>query len=359
MSQLKGNYGFFDKVLHHSAFKMQKLQIKIAKYETEKNEVKQQNIAINKPVFITSLPRAGTSILLNILANSDHFSYQTYQDMPFAFLPLIWGKFSRKFEKNMVEVERAHQDGLQVNLNSPEAFEEIYYKAFWPQNYQESHIPIWEKAHNLAFNDFICDHIKKLLFRDKLMGNVHRTRYISKNNLNISRVSYITQLFPSATILIPFRQPLQQAISLLIQHKNFTQQHKKDKFTQSYMADIGHFDFGQNLKPINFDNWFYQCKSQPDTLNFWLEYWFHTYRYLESNTAKPCIFFNFDTLCQSPEKSLSHLAQHLQLEPVKLLKSVPMIRKLKTHDIDLKPVNKSLIEKANKLHQQLVKRSIN
>jgi len=358
MTQLKESYNLLDKMLHHSAFKMVKLQLEIAKYETQKHHVQQHSIAIEHPVFITSLPRAGTSVLLNLLADTDQFSYQTYQDMPFLFLPLICGGFSQKFEKKMAKAERAHQDGLQINLHSPEAFEETFFKTFWPQNYQTSTIPIWNTEHNVAFNDFFCEHIQKLLLRDKQRGNLNRTRYISKNNLNINRIHYLSQLFPSATVLIPFRQPLQQAISLLKQHQNFTQQHNKDHFSQSYMAHLGHFDFGENLKPVNFNHWYDQCKYKPDTLNFWLEYWVNAYGYLLENQVATCVFFNFDLLCQSPTESLNSLAEQLKIEPETLLKSVQLIHEIKTHGIELKSINNSLIEKANKIHHQLIVESI-
>jgi hypothetical protein len=279
--------------------------------------------------------------------------------MPFIFLPLIWHEFSCKFEKKIAKVERAHKDGLHINLHSPEAFEEAFFKAFWPQHYQKSQIPTWNTKHNVAYDEFFKSHIKKLIFRDKQKGHVNKTRYISKNNLNISRVSYLSQLFPTATILIPFRQPLQHAMSLLRQHNNFTQLHAKDTFSKKYMADIGHFDFGQNLKPVNFTNNNEKSKYKQNTLNFWLEYWIQTYSYLLENKTGNCLFFNFDLLCQSPMTSLNHLADHLSLDPKTVLKSERLIKKINTQDIDLNSVNNQLIDKAYELQSKLSALAIN
>ncbi|TWX63305.1 sulfotransferase [Colwellia sp. C1TZA3] len=359
MTVSQEGYNLFDKALHHCAFKTVKLQLKIALYETEKYQVKKQKISLNNPVFITSLPRAGTSILLNVLTNTEHFSFQTYQDMPFIFLPLIWDEFSRKFGKKATQVERAHKDGLEISLHSPEAFEEAFFKAFWPQHYDKAKIPIWDTNHNLAYDEFFKSHIQKLIFRDKHKGHLNRTRYISKNNLNITRVSYLSQLFPTATILIPFREPLQHAMSLLLQHLNFTQHHVNDEFSKKYMTDIGHFDFGQNLKTVNFTNGSDKSEYREDTLNFWLEYWIETYSYLISNKTENCIFFNFDLLCQSPMTSLNHLADCLYLEPKTLLKSESIIKKIKTHDIKLKLVNKELIDRSHRLQNKLLTLSVN
>jgi hypothetical protein len=279
--------------------------------------------------------------------------------MPFIFLPLIWGQFSRDFERKVHSVERAHQDGLHINLHSPEAFEEAFYKAFWPTHYQDLQIPIWSVEANLEFDDFFRDHIKKLLIRDKKRGHLSRTRYISKNNLNITRVNYLAKLFPSATFLISFRQPLQQAMSLLRQHNNFTHLHSKDKFSKNYMAHIGHFDFGDNFKPVNFNDWLNQCKYRPDTLNFWLAYWNQCYGHLVSNQTNTCLFFNFDLLCQAPEESLTCLAEHLKLAPRGLLKSLSSINQVTPHEIEASLIDSALIIKANKLYSQLACLSIN
>lgn len=40
------------------------------------------------------------------------------------------------------------------------------------------------------------------------------------------------------------------------------------------MRGIGYFDFGQNLRPIDFDNWLDNSVSkETERLIFWLEYW--------------------------------------------------------------------------------------
>ena len=67
-----------------------------------------------------------------------------------------------------------------------------------------------------------------------------RTRYLSKNNQNIRRLELISKIFPLSKILIPFRNPIQHAYSLLSQHKKFIEDSKKDKFISNYMKWIGH-----------------------------------------------------------------------------------------------------------------------
>ena len=57
-------------------------------------------------------------------------------------------------------------------------------------------------------------------------------------------------MFPNAKILIPFRDPIQHAYSLLNQHKKFINYSKQDKFIANYMKWIGHTEFGPNYQPI-------------------------------------------------------------------------------------------------------------
>src|SRR5690606_32311264 len=100
----------------------------------------------------------------------------------------------------------------------------------------------------------------------------------SKNNLNIARTGWLLEHFPDARIIVPFREPTEHAASLLRQHKNFLARHRDDPFTLEYMTAIGHFDFGENLRPINFNDWLATAAElDPTTLDFWLAYWVAAY----------------------------------------------------------------------------------
>ena len=80
--------------------------------------------------------------------------------------------------------------------------------------------------------------------------------------------------FRDALFLIPFRDPIQHCASLLRQHLNFLEIHRRDRFAKSYMEGIGHFDFGDNLRPVDFDGWLDSSKHRdPREMGFWLEYW--------------------------------------------------------------------------------------
>ena len=184
---------------------------------------------IDNHVFISGLARSGTTILLNSIHKSNYFASLKYDDMPFILAPNLWSKITPN-KKNIDFQERAHKDGIQISTKSPEAFEEIFWKTFYENNFDT--------------------HKKFRKFVSLVLQKNKKKRYISKNNQNIKRLEIILKIFPKSKILILFRNPIHQAKSLLNQHKKFINYSKKDKFVSEYMKWIGHHEFGPNYIPI-------------------------------------------------------------------------------------------------------------
>ena len=84
----------------------------------------------------------------------------------------------------------------------------------------------------------------------------------------------INSMFSNSKILIPFREPIQHAYSLLTQHKKFIEESKNDKFISKYMKWIGHTEFGPNYIPIHNQNLNYNNDLE---INHWIEQWYLTY----------------------------------------------------------------------------------
>ena len=80
-------------------------------------------------VFVAGLARSGTTILLNAIYQSSQFASLTYDDMPFILAPNFWKKISPRKSHGELK-ERAHGDGVKVTTDSPEAFEEVFWKTF-------------------------------------------------------------------------------------------------------------------------------------------------------------------------------------------------------------------------------------
>ena len=212
MASFVNKYSVIEKTLHNIAFGSLSVQALVSKMESRVYSNELAGIKNKQPVFITALPRAGTTLLLELSVETNEFASHTYRNMPFLFTPIFWNRFSKFFKYSDKPRERAHGDGMMVNVDSPEAFEEIIWKYFWPSRYKENRIIPWSEPDYLDFENFLDDHIKKLIF----LYNDYTAqgkRYISKNNLNIARIGYLKRVFPDSIIIVPFRDPLQHASS--------------------------------------------------------------------------------------------------------------------------------------------------
>ena len=134
-----------------------------------------------------------------------------------------------------------------------------------------------------------------------ILKRYSKIRYLSKNNQNIHRLLFLKDCVKNSIILIPFRDPLQQANSLLIQHTNFCIKQKNDPFLLDYMKLIGHREFGLSYSPNFTDRLNY---LDPLLLNHWLEQWLLTYENLLKTVSgiENIIFVCYETLCNSASK---------------------------------------------------------
>ena len=228
-------------------------------------------------VFVAGLARSGTTILLNAIYQSNEFGSLTYADMPFILAPNLWSKISLN-TLHTHSAERAHGDSIKVSSDSPEAFEEVFWK---------------------TFRDSDSETQKKFMHYIQCITLKYKTsRYLSKNNQNIRRLALISEIFPNSKILIPFRHPTQQAYSLLTQHKNFIEKSKGDNFISSYMKWIGHTEFGPNYIPIQTQNIAFKNNLN---INHWLEQWYLAYKNCLDSYSKEnnLHYVCYESLCES------------------------------------------------------------
>ena len=261
------NYSNIQKFLHD--FVLSKKNINKSLFELEKIiYLKSKYIKNQSHVFITGLPRSGTTSLLNFLFLSDEYASLTYNNMPFILSP----NFSKFFhKKNITKKERLHRDGIYFDNNSPEALDEIFFD------------------NNEEFIRYELENYIQLI----LLSN-NKTKYLSKNNLNYKRVDLIQSIFPNSIFLIPIREPLQHANSLLNQHLHFSQLQKEVDFIRRYMNYLGHNEFGLNHKPWNKPIHF----NDLNNINYWLEQWnlFYEFIYEKFQSYKNCYFVIYEEL---------------------------------------------------------------
>lgn len=351
------NFSLGDKFIHYFAFSSP-IVLKFF-YNLEeffiKDKLKDDNYKI---IFITTLARGGSTALLNAINSSSFVSCHTYRDMPFLTMPNLWNFISGGKKRSVEKINRAHADGHKIDLDSPEAFEEVIWKIFWPEKYNTPKIDIIdENFQNKDFKRFFSNHVKKIiqLKNKNLKNNLKKNLYYcSKNNNNFSRIKYLKVLYPDAFIIIPIREPLSHANSLLKQHKHFSYIQTKNRFILDYMTDIGHYEFGLNHRPFNF-NKFNLNNYNKNSINYWLEYWICSYSHILQNYDK-CIFVSLEDLVNSPNSSMKIIFKKIGIE-ISDLDFSNYFKKSK-NDLTLVDFDKGLYNQASKIYSKMIQLKI-
>ena len=278
------------------------------------------NVAIVKPLYIAGLARSGTTILLELLARHPDVSTHRYRDFPPVLAPWFWNRFvDRAGGRKQTASERAHGDRIEVTPESPEAFEEVIWMAFFERLHDpDVNAALTAATGNEKFETFYRDHVRKMLL---IRGG---KRYLSKGNYNITRLPYLRKLFPDAKFIVPFRDPVWHIASLLRQHERFSREHARDVRLQRHMSRAGHFEFGLDRRPINSGNanitrevrdlW-----SKGREVEGWALYWRdlhgHVADVLEADAAlrTATMLVDYERLCREPKQIMHALIAHCEL----------------------------------------------
>lgn len=294
------------------------------------------------------------SILLHAIYSTQKFKSLTYRNMPFVLSPYAWGKISHSHQILTESSERAHQDGLLVDVDSPESFEEVFWLTF-VNNYLDENKLCAHDVDDDVTQKFKM-YIRNILISDATSDGL---RYLSKNNNNLLRLPAIRRAFPNASIIIPFRYPAEQAYSLLRLHQIFNSpEMERDNFSQQYFKWLGHFEFGLDHRPFCFDATMpFQSGFEPDSINYWLEYWTYVYQEIQSIVPDNVVLLSFERLCTEPESVFAALSEELAIDDGSLKKFAKNINPPESRMQDT-GINKALLLKAVEIHSALEFQSI-
>ncbi len=350
-----GTYSLVDRFLHGMAFSSPFVLRFASRLETA--FVSSAHLEPEAPIFITSLARGGTTSLLNALAQVPGIATHTYRDMPFLTAPVLWNRIAGGRRRQVTQRERAHGDGLTIDLDSPEAFEEVIWQLHWPEKYRMDRIDLWSlNDRDVEAERFLTDHMRKIVRARLGKAPSQPFRYCSKNNANIARLGFLAEAFPGCRIVVPLRRPETHAASLLRQHRNFLAQQAEDDFIRRYMRDIGHFEFGLNLRPMMFAG-FDPEKYDPKTPDYWLDYWIHAFREVQTRLSEgqELLLVAQDKLRADPAHSLRSLFEALNLDadPEPLAKNFLSTPDKLTGD----EFSAELIAEANQIYDDLCSRA--
>jgi hypothetical protein len=145
-----------------------------------------------------------------------------------------------------------------------------------------------------------------------------RERYLSKNNNSILRLASLVTAFPNSTLIIPFRDPVAHALSLLKQHEGFLKTHAESAFSRKYMTWLAHHEFGADHRRFDFNDAQDKTYGDPLELSYWLDLWIEAHSYLIGQAdkfGKQIMFFSYERLISAPEETRARLFSQLDLTP--------------------------------------------
>jgi len=273
-----------------------------------------EKIPVTSPIFICGLARSGSTLLLELLDQHPATASFRYYDYPFVHCPVFWRQLSRWiFKLDAEPVERAHKDKLMVSPLSPEAFEEILWMHFFKDIHREDMPHVITEIRE-EFKDFYVNTIKKVLHTEKA------TRYLSKENYNICRISGLKKIFPDAKFIVPIRHPVTHVGSLLKQQALLLESETENRAILQYMQRVGHFEFGLDRRAINTGDPQQSrdinalFKQGHDVLAY-ASQWSVIYDYARQQFANDSSvrFVKYDELCHQPVTVLKDLFAWLDL----------------------------------------------
>lgn len=289
-------------------------------------------------VYVCGLARSGTTMLLRILDEIDAFRSLTYRDMPFVLAPNLWKQITRHALQRSVPAERVHGDGILVDFDSPEGFEEVFWRTFCTRTLDPHCLGAEEPSPEVltAFADY-----RALVANprtEKGPTNGIPRRYLSKNNNNLLRLRSLCA-DPTATVLLVYRNPTATARSMHRQHQRLGAAQTEDRFTRAYMGWLLHHEFGLDHRPFCFAVPAMEISRTPEDLNYWLDYWNAAYRYVLTQQDLRLHLVNHDVLCTQPSRMLEVIFATLgvQADAVALAEQIAVPAPIAMHTDDFCP----------------------
>lgn len=298
------------------------LWVRLGGLETRMVEDRLEDITIDRPVYVTGLARSGTTILLELLARHPEVATHRYRDFPPVLVPWMWNRFLDRASKgNHVAEERAHGDRIWVTPESPEAFEEVVWMAFFPDAHEPGRSAVMDGGVRYPeFERFYLEHIRKLLL---VRGG---KRYVAKGNYNLTRLGYLQAMSSDARFVVPVRDPVDHIASLMRQHEHFSREGARDARVRRHMQRSGHFEFGLDRRPIHTGDedgvgrvlaaW-----RAGREIEGWAGYWSLVYGYVRDvldhhpQIAAATHVVRYEDLCGDPEDVMSGVLHHCDLSP--------------------------------------------
>ncbi len=104
---------------------------------------------VDRPLYICGLPRAGTTITLQMLSEHPDVATHKYADFLMPYMPYVWNKVFPRIPVDAMRkpVPRIHRDRIEVTRDSAEMGEEILWEHFFPYIHEEVELQRARRLH--------------------------------------------------------------------------------------------------------------------------------------------------------------------------------------------------------------------
>lgn len=262
---------------------------------------KKANLTNETFVIVSGLARSGTTAMTNLLFEHGVFHSLSYRNMPFLLAVNSW-RIVYHPKKDQTR-QRAHQDQVLMGYRSIEALEEYFFKVWLADSFIENRLLKQHKIDEQIYEYY-------LNYQALIKSDISQSLYLAKNNNFILRYASLRANNSHFFLILLFRDPLDQAVSLLKMHRRFTQLQSEDSFVLEFMDWLGHHEFGQHQKIFDLSHPNLCEVFDQDSLNYWLAIWINYYTYILSLTYDPkLILVNYNDLLNTPSILLDTLGK--------------------------------------------------
>lgn len=343
-------YTPLEKFLHYVFLGNANIARFLFKFELTRNKKLLNNSKTLQNVYVSGMARAGTTVLMQYLAEIPQFKSLSYRNMPFIFLPRTWLKHSLK--KEAFETERFHKDGLKHSVDTQEALEEPFWRNFLGSVFIKENVITAHTIDDKTYKNY--QSFRKLIAGDSI--------YLAKNNNHLLRAESLhahdKAVGEKSITIIPFRHPYTQAKSLLTQHKNLSDLQKRNEFALDYMDFLVHHEFGIHHKIAVLKNGEDSdlVKGDENKIEYWMDVWYSFYiDVFECYSDKEDFhLFCYEKFVEDPKSSLTNIISLLEIPDDQINKIE--IKKFTPGKLD---DNLNIKDDHLKLYNQLIEKAVN
>ncbi len=297
-----------------------KFNLKLSNLEARCLRRKIKNLEVDRPIYVTGLARAGSTVTVEMIGKHPDVAYHKYMHAVNPFIPHWIQRLSIVIPIFKKSVERVHKDTLMVNRDSPEAVEEPIWMRFFDTIHNDRMSNIFDE--NTSNSEF--ERTYDLILR-KLMYNQKSIRYIAKNNYNVSRLAYLHKLYPNLKIIMMVRHPINHIASMVKQDAILTELEILNKHLNHWIKIIGHREYGSAKICVNVDStetiekirklW----ENEETYVQGWALQWNMIYSYiaeflkLNKHIAENTLIVRYEDLTDKSEETIDELLKFLEL----------------------------------------------